>query len=1042
MSLKKPPLLKYLSYAKTALLLLFIFSINSYAAGNSAQLYVDLVNEVDNTPLSNFTVSAFQRRADNSLKWFQDRTSDENGWITFNLQGLGSGTAYVLQTRQQYGNAWVKSDDINYSGDYSFNVRNVRVKVINGLNNRALVSHHVQAYKRNPNGKYTWFASAKTSSGGFADFYLPNLSSGRRYVFKSLSPVDNNVWYSSKEIVQNGLSTFVIGNKSLTATLINALDEKPIANSKVTAFQRLSDNSLKWFQEKTSDANGRVSFDLQGLGDGKKYVLITRPYGVKISSKNIDRVGNYTIEAGALRATLLRRNNGSLLTGKRLHLFERVASGKLEWRAWAMTNQQGVVNFDHEGLGHGKVYVIYGENLLGKNLDYYSQWISSKGHLQFNVGLDDLHQLDKTHPSFQSFLPQNNTVLSDSGFKLRMKVADNDAVQRVGIRIVDPVKGVTSGQAVWSNGEWTFSVTENMISKGQNITAEAEAEDRVGNKFKVANKYFIANDLEGPEVTVTSHRNGDPIDEKGFLLTGTVADNTKYVKMAAKIHDPVNGRTIYDKELEVGKNQHWALLAKDLPKGRNITVKLKAVDVAGNEVNTRIVLNVSADKPSMAQLINRITFGATPELLKELREQGAENFIQQQLHPERIDDYKVQQILNKVHANEPTSDDKLQNTQIVRAIYSKRQLLEVMTLFWESHFNTDMGKVNNARLEQLENNLFREHALGNFADLLNISATSPAMLIYLDNMDSYDDSPNENYARELMELHTLGVDSGYTSMDVSEVARAFTGWSVHYGDFKFHKWIHDESDKTVLGTYISANSGINGGEQVLDLLSRHDATARHICTKLLQFFVSDDASASDVNHCAEDFRQYKDEENQIALVLEGIFNSVAFSDSSNFHSKVKNPLEFVAGLVRQLSVSVNYYTTRKSLSGMGMRLFNAHLPTGWPEAGKDWVDSNQLTQRWLATSDAVFNTPTKWHNHIAKPSAFFIDQGIETTEGVLGYLFQIILAHDYSEQEWNAALSILTNNNSEKFDIYMPDADKKIRRSMALILQYPAYQLQ
>ncbi len=1204
---------------RVALLLLVIFSIKSYAMGSGSSLYVDLVNDVDNVPLSNVKVLAFQRRSDNSLKWVQERTSDANGWMEFNLQGLGSGTAYVLQTRQQYGNVWIRSGDINHPGDYRFNIRNVRVKAVNGRDNLILSGHNIDAYKRNASGKYTWFASAKTNADGLADFYLPNLSSGQRYVFKSLSSVDSNIWYSSKvisqtgkftftvgnkpltvslvnalgqrptaklevevyhrlpdkslkwfqkktsdsngqvnfdlqglghgtayvlksqlpygggwvssgdiqdagnytfnisnvrlkvinglnnlalnghkvhvykrdlnnkdtwfseaktseegladfflpnltagqryvfksqspadseiwyssdEIVQNGKSTFVIGNKSLAVSLINALDKNPIPNIKVVAYQRLSDNSLRWAQEKTSDQNGRVNFDLQGLGAGKKYVLISRPYGVEISSNDISETGGYSIQAGAVRATLRQKTDGSLLAGKKLHLFERVASGKLEWRASSVTSQKGVVHFDNEGLGHGKVFVIYGKNLLDNNLDYYSQWISSKGQLQFNVDLGGLHELDETLPSFDSFLPQNNSVLSATGFLLTIKATDNDAVKQVAIRIVDPVKGVTSGQAVLSKGEWTFSVAEKMISKGQKITVEAEAVDFAGNKAKVTYRYSIANDQEGPDVSITSHRNGDPVDEKGFLLRGTVTDNTKYVKMSAKIIDPANGGIIYDKELEVGKNHHWALLAKDLPKGWDITVELKAVDSAGNETNSQIVLKVPADKPGMAQLINRITFGATPELIMELREQGADAFIQSQLHPEWINDDRVEQILDKVHANEPGPGDTLQNTQIVRAIYSKRQLLEVMTLFWESHFNTDLGKVDNARLEQLENSLFREHALGNFADLLNISASSPAMLIYLDNRYNYGDDPNENYARELLELHTLGVDNGYSSEDIAEVARAFTGWGVHYGKFKFHKWIHDEMDKTVLGNYIPAYSGINDGEQVLDLLAGNDATAQHICTKLLKFFVSDDSSAKAVDHCAEDFKQYKDEENQIALVLEGIFTSASFSHSLNFHSKVKTPFEFFAGLARQLSVSVNYYTTRESLDGMEMRLFNAHTPAGWPEAGKDWVNSNQLNQRWLVARDTVFNTPSKWHNHIAEPARFFIDQGIETAEGVLGYLFQILLSHDYSKQEWNAVLSILTNSSTEKFDIYLPDADERIRRTMALILQYPEYQLQ
>ena len=379
---------------------------------------------------------------------------------------------------------------------------------------------------------------------------------------------------------------------------------------------------------------------------------------------------------------------------------------------------------------------------------------------------------------------------------------------------------------------------------------------------------------------------------------------------------------------------------------------------------------------------------------------GADSFIQQQLHPELIDDSAVDQQLTKLLVDETNSYRKLHNSQITRAISSKRQLLEIMTYFWESHFNTDLKKVTSVSLEEQENNLFRQNALGNFKDLLHISATSPAMLIYLDNIRNHKDQPNENYARELMELHTLGVDNGYTSKDIAEVARAFTGWRIRNSVFYFDNWRHDDDEKTVLGTLIPSGSGIAGGEMILDLLAQHDATTQFICTKLLHTFVSDTPASIDINHCAADFLKYHDDKNQIALTLEGIFKSPAFSDSLNFHNKAKTPFEFIVGLYRQLPITVNYNKTRTNLSNMGMPLFYYSLPTGWPENSKHLINSNQLALRWQFTNNTLFDNPSQWANYILNPSLFLINNGIETTDGVLGYLFELTLGHDYSDTEW------------------------------------------
>jgi large repetitive protein len=590
-------------------------------------------------------------------------------------------------------------------------------------------------------------------------------------------------------------------------------------------------------------------------------------------------------------------------------------------------------------------------------------------------------------------------------------------------------------------GEWQFTVNDAMLTAGQLVTVKATAFDKVGNQSEIAKTYSIIDDKEAPSIVISSHGDEDQVDEHGLALLGSVFDNTGVKTLKATVIDAGKGTIENNKALELGENGGWGLAVRDLTRNGTVNVELVAEDWAGNKAHKTLVLNVMTESVSAVQLLNRITFGATPELLKEIRDSGSAAFIQKQLHPELIDDAEFEAYLTRVQELTPFGSIKLQFAQIARASSSKKQLLEVMTWFWENHFNTDRSKTNN-EYESAENAAFRTHALGRFRDLLGVSAKSPAMLLYLDNHQSHKNAPNENYARELLELHTLGVDNGYTAKDIAEVARVFTGWRLSNGAFHFDKWRHDDAEKSVLGSLVSAGSGLSGGELVLDLLAEHQGTARHICSKLLKLLVSDQPSAASIASCSEDFVTYADDEDQIAQVLEGILTSTAFSDSGNFHNKVKIPLEFVAGLFRQLPLTIAFEHTRVQLREMGMDLFFYPVPTGWAEEADRWVNSGQLMQRWQFAGQAMMNKPSVWRNYWENPAQFFIEQGIETAEGVVGYLFELMLSHDYSIMEKEAAMAILTGNGTEKFYIRDASADVKIRKVLALVLNYPAYQLQ
>ena len=1011
----------------------------NFVVGNKL-LNVAVTDGIDNKPLVNQEITVLRKEPDGNLTWFRRDNTDANGRLNFDLPGLGSGTQYVLRTQQLFGTGTVFSGDIANTGDFDFRVGNLQVKVVDGANGQAIVGQDITVMEEMIDGSLSWFARVPTDQSGGIPLHLPDLGQGRKYVLRAQTPLDKR-WVNSDLIVNAGTFDFTVGNKLLNVTLLNALDGKGLANIEVTAYERMQDQSLRWFQRKNTDAEGRIDFDLTDLGKGSSYVLRANPYGRSIDSKDIDKTGPFQFQAGAIAVKLSKAETGEVMPGHSLVLFEKGTDGRLNWRASLVTDNTGVVRFDPEGLGDGRLFVVRTTNVFDNGKHHYSRWISQKGWVNFAVDPEDPDKLDDEPPIFMTFTPSNNANLADQGFQIRMKVTDNQEVDRVELTVTDPVAGTISGGAHQVQGDWMFAVNNTMLTADQTISVNAVAFDKVGNSTSETKQYRIIKDEQAPQISVASHRSGDPIDEQGLALLGSVSDDTGVKSLHATVTDPIKGIIVNNRELEIGSNGHWGLAVRGLSRGSEVTVALSAEDWAGNRNVKELLLPVMKETVSAAQLLSRTTFGATPELLSEIRTIGADVFLQKQLNPASIDDSEFENYLATLLDQDINDLLKLQYSQMARAAMSKRQLLEVMTWFWENHFNTDRSKTAND-YEAAENEGFRTHALGRFRDLLEVSAKSPAMLLYLDNHHSHRNAPNENYARELLELHTLGVDNGYDAHDIAEVARVFTGWRVANRAFDFASWRHDNGEKIVLDTVIPAGYGMTGGEMVLDLLAHHKGTANNICNKLLKLLVSDQPTATSIQSCTNDFIANADRDNQIALVLEGIIRSPAFSASVNFHNKVKNPLEFAAGLFRQLPVDINYANTRTLLREMGMHFHYYPAPNGWAEEADHWVNSGQMTQRWQFAGQAMFNRPSNWRNYWEEPARFFIDRGIETGEGVLAYLFELTLSHDYTALEFDEVKAILTDDNAVHFDIYDDRADAKLRKAIALILKYPAYQLQ
>ncbi|HEX8719707.1 MAG TPA: DUF1800 domain-containing protein [Pyrinomonadaceae bacterium] len=373
---------------------------------------------------------------------------------------------------------------------------------------------------------------------------------------------------------------------------------------------------------------------------------------------------------------------------------------------------------------------------------------------------------------------------------------------------------------------------------------------------------------------------------------------------------------------------------------------------------------------------------------------------------------------------------ELNASRLLRAVYSERQLQEVMVDFWTNHFNVYAQKgADRWFLTSYDRDVIRPNALGNFRDLLEATAKSPAMLFYLDNFQSVspnaqgqrgalrrqlrmDDGGggagvmlpggrrmrqnrarrraereqpqqqgegqmeaqqqarpqqpkrprrgiNENYARELMELHTLGVEGGYTQKDVQEVARAFTGWTIYqprgggvYGDdagdsragtFVFNPRAHDAGEKTVLGVKIPAGGGVEDGRKVLDILVAHPSTARFVATKLVRKFVADNPDPALVRRVAAAFH---DSNGDIKATLRAIFTSPEFNSGETRRAKIKTPFELAASALRTLGAEVEVRPALVQwVARMGEPLYGYQAPTGYPDAAEYWVNTGALLER-------------------------------------------------------------------------------------------------
>jgi uncharacterized protein (DUF1800 family) len=384
--------------------------------------------------------------------------------------------------------------------------------------------------------------------------------------------------------------------------------------------------------------------------------------------------------------------------------------------------------------------------------------------------------------------------------------------------------------------------------------------------------------------------------------------------------------------------------------------------------------SASANLDPVAHALNRLTFGAGPGDYARVAVLGVDAFLEEQLAPEKINDRLCDRAIARFGEVwwEPVGeayeeDDEaltpvLRRVALLRATYSQRQLFEVMCEFWSDHFNIDPGK-GDARYTKIadDQEVIRRHALGNFRDMLRASALSPAMLWYLDGRAnvkrSPDEKPNENYARELMELHTLGVHGGYTQQDVMEVARCLTGWTIlakkndgfsgkllspfkDRGKVVFRQDAHDHGAKSVLGHEIPAGLGEGDLDRVIDIVAVHPSTARFVATKLCARFIADEPPAIAVESTA---RAFTDSRGDIKTTLRALFTTPEFRDSAG--TKLKRPFHFVVSALRATNAELSdEKRTLSFLDKMGHTPFRYPTPDGYPQESSHWLAT--LLWRW------------------------------------------------------------------------------------------------
>lgn len=503
--------------------------------------------------------------------------------------------------------------------------------------------------------------------------------------------------------------------------------------------------------------------------------------------------------------------------------------------------------------------------------------------------------------------------------------------------------------------------------------------------------------------------------------------------------------------------------------------------------------------PLPVTALSRLAFGPSPGSLAAFvglpgrdDTERLSAWLDLQLHPEKIDDSACQTRLRaarldtldapiealwkKHYVDAPKEGDarwqtivrptqQLRTAALIRMVYSQRQLYEVLVNFWRDHFNVNPDKDERIFpvLPVFERDALRAHALGNFRDLLGAVARSPAMLYYLDNASSSRAGPNENYARELFELHTLGAQNyagvqrqssvpregglpvAYVDDDVYEATRAFTGWRVgddpdepglgNSGAFVFHLPWHDRFQKTVLGRYLPPNQGIRDGEAVLDALATHPGTAHHLAQKLTRRLIADNPPERVVAEAARVFLAQQGAPDQLRQVVGVIARSKEFAGS--WGSKIKRPLEATAATLRALEAEFQTNDdTLWLLDWMGQPLYGHRPPDGYSDDRAAWSGSLAMARRWQLARALTHN----WNDQVKVNLLAAHPQALRTPTAIAEHWSRRLLGRPLTGAGQQAVTRVLAWDGDPSTPLDDQDLKDRLPEAVSFIVMSPEFQ--
>ena len=430
------------------------------------------------------------------------------------------------------------------------------------------------------------------------------------------------------------------------------------------------------------------------------------------------------------------------------------------------------------------------------------------------------------------------------------------------------------------------------------------------------------------------------------------------------------------------------------------------------------------NRRAAAHLYRRAGFAATSRELDDATKLGPQAAVKQLLGAADANPAFAEEMRNfaqvTLAANSP---ELLTGWWLHRMRHTPAPLLEKTTLFWHGHFATNVEKVRDPKLMFQQNELFRKNAHGKFEELVRGIARDPAMLIYLDSATNRKIHPNENFAREVMELFALGVGN-YSEQDIQQLARCFTGWEIQYGTFKFNSYQHDYGNKTVLG-----KSGPMDGDDGIRVILDQPATPEFICTKLVRYFVTDDEDLPP-ELIAPLAKRFRDEGLVTAPVLEMILTSRLFYSEAAVARKVRSPVELGIGLLRSLDATANLVQLSNHLRELGQLVFYPPNVKGW-SGGKTWINSSTLLGRANLVRTIVENPQTRYGETTLDE---YLDRyNLKSGREIVNFLDELLLAVPLAEP---VRIQLV-----QRLDTAGPNRPSELKQVLHLLGSQPEFQL-